>query len=254
VRPGVPDSTAPALPVTDVPRHVAVIMDGNGRWARSRRLPRQAGHRAGIRPVRETVEHSARRGVEILTLFAFSSENWRRPPAEVSGLMTLFLEALDREIAELDANGVRLTFIGDRPSLNPRLQSRLTAAEERTAGNSRLQLVVAAAYGGRWDIAMAARRIAEEVAAGRLAPEAVDEDTVARYRALAGLPPVDLLIRTGGEQRISNFLLWDLAYSELFFSDRLWPDFDTRAYDEALAFFAGRQRRFGLTAEQVASC
>ena len=234
-----------------VPRHVAVIMDGNGRWAERRSLPRAAGHRAGTRSVRSTIEHSVRRGVAALTLFAFSCENWQRPAEEVGVLMQLFLEALDREVAELDANGVRLRFIGDRTRLAPALAARMAAAEQRTLERRRLDLVVAVAYGGRWDLAQAARRLAGEAAAGKLEPQAVDESVLAGRLMTAGRPEPDLFIRTGGERRISNFLLWDLAYTELWFTDTLWPDFDEAAYEAALQDFAGRQRRFGRTAAQL---
>jgi undecaprenyl diphosphate synthase len=237
--------------VFSVPQHVAVIMDGNGRWARRRALPRQAGHQAGIKPVRMMVEHCAKQGVRTLTVFAFSSENWQRPREEVSCLMSLFIDALEREVAELDENGIRLNFIGDLDALDPRLRQATQAAELRTAGNTRMQLVVAVAYGGRWDVAQAARKLATEAAAGRLDPASIDESVLAGALTTAGLPAVDLLIRTGGEKRISNFLLWDLAYSEVFFSDVLWPDFDTAELDRAFEFYAHRQRRFGRTGEQV---
>jgi undecaprenyl diphosphate synthase len=235
----------------DMPAHVAVIMDGNGRWARQRALPRQAGHRAGVRTARQIVEACAIRGIGTLTLFAFSSENWRRPRREVGALMRLFVEALDREVEELHANGIRLAFIGDRAELSPPLKARMEAAELRTRDNSRLTLVVALAYGGRWDIVNAAQGLAREVAAGRLDPEAIDEQAVAERLALAGLPEPDLLIRTGGEHRISNFLLWNLAYAECYFTDRLWPDFDETDLDAALERFRGVERRFGMTSEQV---
>jgi undecaprenyl diphosphate synthase len=235
----------------DMPVHVAVIMDGNGRWARQRALPRQAGHRAGVRTARQIVEACARRGIGTLTLFAFSSENWRRPRREVGALMRLFVEALDREVEELHANGIRLAFIGDRAELSPALKARIEAAEARTRDNSRLTLIVALAYGGRWDIVNAAQGLAREVAAGRLDPEAIDERAVAERLALAGLPDPDLLIRTGGEHRISNFLLWNLAYAECYFTDRLWPDFDETDLDAALERFRGVERRFGMTSEQV---
>jgi undecaprenyl diphosphate synthase len=234
-----------------VPRHVAVIMDGNGRWAEQRALPRAAGHRAGARAVRATVEHAARRGIGALTVFAFSSENWRRPAEEIGVLMQLFLESLDREVAELDANGVRLRFIGDRSRLAPPLVERMAAAEARTAARDRLDLVVAVAYGGRWDLAQAARRLATDAATGRVNAAAVDEDALAARLTTAGRPEPDLLIRTGGEQRVSNFLLWDLAYTELWFTETLWPDFGEAAFDAALADFAARQRRFGRTAAQL---
>ena len=233
------------------PRHVAIIMDGNGRWAKQRSLPRPAGHRAGIRPVRDAVEYCAQHGVQALTLFAFSSENWRRPRDEVRGLMSLFFDALEREIADLDANGIRLRFIGDRTKLNRRLDDATRSAEIRTASNSRMQLIIAVAYGGRWDIAQAARKLAHEVAAGRLDPEAIDEAMIERSLETADLPKVDLLIRTGGEQRVSNFLLWDIAYSELFFSELLWPEFNDAELARAFAFYAQRQRRFGRTGEQI---
>jgi undecaprenyl diphosphate synthase len=234
-----------------VPRHVAVIMDGNGRWAQRRLLPRSAGHRAGIRTVRMAVEECARRGVRALTIFAFSSENWRRPPDEVGFLMRLFLEAIDREIDDLAANGVELRFVGDRGALAPELRERMAAGEARTRGGSRLTLVVAVAYGGRWDVAQAARRLAAECAAGRLRPDDIDEERLGAGLALADLPEPDLFIRTGGEHRISNFLLWNLAYTELWFTDTLWPEFDARELDRAFAAYAARERRFGLTGEQV---
>ncbi|MDH4260753.1 MAG: polyprenyl diphosphate synthase [Gammaproteobacteria bacterium] len=234
-----------------VPRHVAVIMDGNGRWAQQRSLPRAAGHRAGARTVRSTIEYSVRRGVTALTLFAFSSENWLRPAEEVGLLMQLFLEALDREVAELDANDVRLRFIGDRARLAPALVDRMSAAEERTADHRRLDLVVAVAYGGRWDLTQAAKRLMGMAQAGTLDPQLLDETALAGCLTTAGREQPDLFIRTGGERRISNFLLWDLAYTELWFTDTLWPDFDESIYESALEDFAGRQRRFGRTAAQL---
>jgi undecaprenyl diphosphate synthase len=234
-----------------LPRHVAVIMDGNGRWARRRALPRQAGHQAGIKPVRATVEYCAERGVEALTLFAFSSENWRRPREEVSCLMSLFLDALEREVAELDKNGIRLRFIGNLDLLSSPLRQAVRAAEVRTRDNTRMKVVVAVAYGGRWDIAQAARKLAAAAAQGRLDPADIDEATFGNALETAGLPSVDLLIRTGGEKRISNFLLWDIAYSEVCFSDQLWPDFDAAELGRAFDFYAQRQRRFGRTGEQL---
>ncbi len=234
-----------------VPRHVAVIMDGNGRWAAERTLPRAAGHRAGVRAVRTTIEECVRLGVPTLTLFAFSSENWQRPAGEVSLLMQLFLESLDREVAELDSNGVRIRFIGDRVRLAPALVLRMAAAEERTAANVRLDLAVAVAYGGRWDIAQAARWLAGEVAAGRRRAEDIDEAALGASLATAGREPPDLFIRTGGERRVSNFLLWDLAYTELWFTDTLWPDFDAACFGTAIADFGGRQRRYGRVTGQA---
>ncbi len=234
-----------------VPRHVAIIMDGNGRWARRRALPRQAGHHAGIKPVRMSVEQCAAKGIETLTVFAFSSENWDRPPEEVRGLMGLFLDALDREVDELDANGVRLEFIGNREILDQDLREATYAAEQRTAKNQKLTLVVAVAYGGRWDLTQAARRLAMRARCGELSPDDISESVLASELTTAKLPDVDLLIRTGGEKRISNFLLWDIAYSEVFFSEVLWPDFSLEEFEKALDFYAQRQRRFGKTGDQV---
>lgn len=235
----------------NIPRHVAVIMDGNGRWARAQGKPRHAGHRAGAKSVRAVVEAAARNGVGVLTLFAFSSENWGRPEEEVSNLMSLFLESLRREVADLHGNNVRLSFIGARDQLSPRLIKRIEAAEARTAGNTGLKLVVAVAYGGRWDLANAAAQLAAAVKAGDLDPAEINETTLAGHTQLAGLPDVDLLIRTGGEQRLSNFLLWHLAYAELWFTPVLWPDFGAHEFEAALAHFASKQRRYGHTGEQV---
>jgi len=226
-------------------------MDGNGRWAESRGLPRHAGHKEGVRPVRMCIEECARRGVQALTLFAFSSENWRRPSVEVTSIMQLFLEAIDREVDELHKNKVRLRFIGDRQALSVKLQSRMAASEELTARNSGLSLQVAVSYGGRWDIAQAVKKIAASVARGSLPLDGVTEERVAEHLALAGIPDPDLFIRTGGDHRISNFLLWNLAYTELHFCDTLWPDFDVPQLELALVSFAGRERRFGLTRQQA---
>ncbi len=203
--------------------------------------------------MRALVEACAKQGVEVLTLFAFSSENWRRPVEEVSTLMALFVEALQREVAELHSNNVRLRFVGDIGSLQQVLQDSIASAESLTADNDGLTLVIAVAYGGRWDLAQAARRLAEDALAGDLDPAEIDEAAVAARRALAGLPDVDLLIRTGGERRVSNFLLWDIAYAELYFTNQLWPDFGAADFDAALEFFAGRERRFGLVADQAGS-
>jgi undecaprenyl diphosphate synthase len=234
-----------------IPTHVAVIMDGNGRWAKMRSQPRHAGHRAGAKAVRNTVETAARRGVGFLTLFAFSSENWRRPADEVSSLMTLFLEALQREIDDLHRNNVRLRFVGERHKLKARLVRKIEAAEARTAGNEGLVLTVAVAYGGRWDLVQAAGKLAAQVERGELSASDIDEERFAAQLALANVPDPDLLIRTGGEQRISNFLLWNLAYAELYFCACLWPDFDEKEFDQALSTYASRQRRYGHTGEQV---
>ena len=234
-----------------IPTHVAVIMDGNGRWAEARTLPRHAGHRSGVKSVRETVETAARRGISYLTLFAFSSENWQRPAEEVSGLMRLFLEALQREVDDLHRNNVRLTFIGARDQLQAGLIRKIAAAEEQTRNNSGLNLIVAVAYGGRWDIVTAARNLAARVLNKELSVADIDDEKLGGELALAGVPDPDLLIRTGGEQRVSNFLLWNLAYAELWFCDCLWPEFGERQFDEALSYYASRQRRYGHTGNQV---
>lgn len=228
-----------------VPHHVAVVMDGNGRWAHRRLLPRVAGHRQGVESLRRCIRACAERGVQVLTVFAFSSENWSRPPEEVSGLMDLLAAALTREVPELKTAGIRLYFVGERAGLSERVRSGLAAAEAETAGNDRMVLNVCFNYGGRWDIAQAA-------AAAAANGERITEESLGRRMALAHVPDPDLLIRTGGEQRISNFLLWQCAYSELFFSDHLWPEFDEAALDEALAAYAQRERRFGKTSAQVA--
>lgn len=238
-------------PTSIVPKHVAIIMDGNGRWARRRAMPRQAGHRAGVKSVRKVVETAAARGVACLTLFAFSSENWARPKDEVSSLMKLFFEALRREVANLHRNNVKLSFIGARQDLQPELIARISEAETATQGNSGMQLIIAVAYGGRWDIVNAAISLARKVRDDGLQLENIDETAFASELQLAAYPDPDLLIRTGGEQRISNFLLWNLAYAELYFSDKLWPEFGTDDFNSALEHFSQRQRRFGHTGEQV---
>jgi len=234
-----------------VPRHVAIIMDGNGRWAKQRLLPRYAGHRAGVGSVREVVQAAASQGVEVLTLFAFSSENWQRPAIEVNALMELFVAALDREVPKLNKNGVRLRVIGDCARFSARLQQRIRAAEELTRANTGLTLVVAANYGGHWDILQAVRSLAGQVRQGALEPAEITPEHFAQHLSLGELPPPDLFIRTGGEQRISNFLLWHLAYTELYFTDTLWPDFRREAFLLALDTYAKRQRRFGRTGDQV---
>ncbi len=236
-----------------IPRHVAVTMDGNGRWAEQRHLPRIAGHRAGVDAVKGVVESCGEKGVEVLTLFAFSSENWRRPQEEVGLLMGLFMTTLEQQARRLHKNNVRLRIIGDRSAFTTKLQTRILEAEQLTRGNTGLTLVVAANYGGRWDIARAAGRIAERVKAGQLRPEDVTPEVFETDLSIHDLPAPDLFIRTGGEKRISNFLLWQLAYTELYFTETLWPDFDRRAFDGALASFASRQRRFGRTGKQVAA-
>ena len=228
-----------------VPKHVAIIMDGNGRWAERRHLPRFAGHKAGVDALRAAVETAGRRGVKVLTVFAFSSENWRRPEEEVGLLMGLFLTALEQRVQELHENNVRVRVVGERTAFNAKLQERIDEAERLTLANDGLQLIIAANYGGRWDVVQAARRVAEEVHSGTLTPGQVDLEAFASRLCLHGVPEPDLFIRTGGERRISNFLLWDLAYTELYFTDTLWPDFDRAAFDQALASYAGRDRRKG---------
>jgi undecaprenyl diphosphate synthase len=233
------------------PQHVAIIMDGNGRWAARHGRPRQLGHRAGVKAARAVVESCLNARVRTLTLFAFSSENWKRPPSEVEALMRLFVEVLQREVKALHENGIQLRFVGARDTLPELLRRRMADAEARTAGNQRMTLVLAVAYGGRWDMVQAVRRIASKVRSGELDPADIDEALLERHRALAGLPAPDLLIRTGGEKRVSNFLLWDLAYTELYFTDTLWPDFGDDELAGALGFFGRRQRRFGLTGDQL---
>jgi len=243
-------STIHVPSVAAVPRHVAIIMDGNGRWATARHLPRIAGHSRGLDAVRNTVEACVDRGVEYLTLFAFSSENWRRPMEEVSFLMRLFVSALEREIGKLHANGIRLRVVGDLSMFNTRIQELINRAETKTANNTRLTLTIAANYGGRWDIMQAARKLVEQ-SAQEGAPALVNEDTFARHLSMAYAPEPDLFIRTGGEERISNFLLWQLAYAEFYFTPLYWPEFDASALDAAIASYAQRERRFGRTSAQV---
>ncbi len=233
------------------PRHVAIIMDGNGRWAKQRGLPRFAGHKAGVEAVRRVVGACADQGVQVLTLFAFSSENWKRPPTEVSLLMELFFTVLKHEVKKLHRNNVRLRIIGGREAFSERLQARIREAEEFTSGNTGLTVVVAANYGGRWDMTQATRKIAEKVRRGELAVGDVTEDILRAHTEMGDLPEPDLFVRTGGEQRISNFLLWHLAYTELYFTEVLWPDFDSAQLALAIESFGRRQRRFGCTGEQV---
>ena len=235
---------APSSPVA-IPAHIAIVMDGNGRWAKRRLLPRIAGHRQGVESLRRCIRACAERGVRALTVFAFSSENWSRPPEEVGGLMELMAKALAREVPELRQNGIRLRFVGERASLSERMKAGLAEAEAATAAGTGMGLNVCFNYGGRWDITQAAASLAAR-------GEPITEAALAGAMALAYVSDPDLLIRTGGEQRISNFLLWQCAYSELVFSERLWPDFDEAALDEALAAYAARERRFGQTSEQLA--
>ena len=233
-----------------VPRHVAIIMDGNGRWAKQRLLPRVAGHRKGVEAVRATVRACIGRGVEFLTLFAFSSENWRRPADEVSILMQLFLRALEQEVVKLHENEISSKVIGDTARFEPKIRDLIASGETLTAGNQRLTLTIAANYGGRWDIAQAARRL---IAAHPEAAKGFEPEALEPFLSMAYAPEPDLFIRTGGEQRISNFLLWQLAYTEFYFTDLLWPDFDAAALDEAIASYQRRERRYGRTSEQLAA-
>lgn len=234
-----------------LPRHIAIIMDGNGRWAEQRHLPRFAGHRAGVESVREIVRSCGEKGIQALTLFAFSSENWRRPQKEVGLLMELFLTALEHEAKKLHKNEVQLRIIGDTSAFPEKIRKRIREAESLTANNNRLILNIAANYGGKWDITQAVQHLARQVQQGELAPEQIDAERIAGQLNMHDLPEPDLFIRTGGEQRISNFLIWQLAYTELYFTDVLWPDFNRDELEQALSSFASRQRRFGRTGEQV---
>jgi len=237
--------------VTKVPRHVAIIMDGNNRWAKKRLLGGIAGHKAGLKSVRAVVENCARSGVEVLTLYAFSSENWRRPKDEVNALMELFLMALNREVKKLHKNNLKLRVIGDKTGFTKTIQNAIAKAEAMTAHNTGMTLAIAANYGGHWDITQAARSLARDVACGNLTPDQVTEEAMQARIALGDLPAPDLCIRTAGEQRISNFLLWQFAYTEFYFSDEYWPDFDLASLQRAFASYAGRVRRFGRTDEQL---
>ncbi|MCG6886864.1 MAG: isoprenyl transferase [Proteobacteria bacterium] len=234
-----------------LPRHIAIIMDGNGRWAQQRKKPRVFGHRAGVESVRELVRASGEMGIEVLTLFAFSSENWRRPEKEVSLLMELFLMALEKEVRKLDTNNVQLRIIGDVADFPEKIRIRIAEAESLTLNNTGLVLNIAANYGGKWDICQAVRQLATRVKQGELEPDEITEEKIAERLKLHDLPEPDLFIRTGGEQRISNFLVWQLAYTELFFTPVLWPDFNRDEFEKALISFSHRQRRFGQTGKQV---
>lgn len=236
---------------TSSPKHIAIIMDGNGRWATQRGLPRSAGHKKGVNSLRDIVKFCAKNHIEILTVFAFSSENWKRPRQEVELLMDLFISALKNEVNELNKNNVVLKFIGDRHQFPKKLVNMVESSEKQTESNSGLNLFVAANYGGRWDIINACRKIADDVNQGKLDPADINETEMSRYLVLSGYPQPDLFIRTGGEQRISNFLLWQCAYSELYFCEDLWPDFNEGHLQKAIEWYEGRQRRFGLTMEQL---
>ncbi len=242
---------APVIIDNGNPRHIAIIMDGNGRWAQKRLMPRVFGHQQGVKTVRRIVEACASKNIEVLSLFAFSSENWRRPKTEVTMLMELFMATLQREVDKLDKNNIRLKIIGDKSAFSDKLQNKIIQAEAQTRDNTGLVLVVAANYGGHWDIKQATRKIAEQVRAAQIQPQEITEEMIAEHLSTKGLPEPDLFIRTGGEQRISNFLLWQLAYTEFYFTSCLWPEFDQAALDDAIASFKRRQRRFGHTGEQI---
>jgi len=246
-----PVQAQPQAGQEQLPRHVAIIMDGNGRWAKNKNLPRYLGHREGVKAVRRVVEACRQRGIEVLTLFAFSSENWRRPKTEVGLLMDLFIRTLKKEISRLYRNRVRVRFIGDRTAFDPKLHSMMDDAERQTARNDGLTLVIAANYGGRWDIVNACRKIARQVQQGALEPGEINDQVLAAQLSLSGTPDPDLFIRTGGERRISNFLLWQLAYTEFYFCDTLWPDFSETEMADALTEYSRRQRRYGKTGEQI---
>jgi len=233
------------------PRHIAIIMDGNGRWAQKRLMPRIMGHHAGVKAVRNIVEFCAQENIEVLSLFAFSSENWRRPKEEVSLLMELFMSTLQTQVDKLDNNNIRLRVIGDVKAFSDKLQDKIRSAEAQTADNTGLTLVIADNYGGRWDITQAVQRIVSGIKTGELEDQPISEQLIEQYLMTFGLPEPDLFIRSGGEERVSNFLLWQLAYTEFFFTDVLWPDFDAEMMKTAIASFKGRQRRFGQTGEQV---
>ncbi len=241
----IPDST-------DVPRHVVIIMDGNGRWATRRFLPRTAGHVRGVQAVRRVLEGCGRKGVKYLTLFAFSSENWRRPQEEVSLLMRLFVQTLEKEVDKLDEQGVRLRVVGDLSAFEPRLQALIQSAEHRTRQNDRLHLTIAANYGGRWDILQATRQLLRDRPDLADHPDEMTETMLSERLSMAWAPEPDLFIRTGGEQRVSNFLIWQLAYTEMYFTPVFWPDFDAAALDAAFEWYVSRERRFGRTSEQLA--
>ncbi len=239
--------------LTSIPGHIAIVMDGNGRWAKKRNRPRSMGHQAGQKALRATIENCVRLGVETLTVFAFSSENWNRPAGEISRLMEIFLRALDKEVSELHDNHICLRFIGDKTAFSTAIQAKMLKAETLTAGNTRLVANIAVNYGGRWDITQAAKQMATAAANGDLSIDDADESQFAQFLALADSPDPDLFIRTGGEMRISNFLLWQSAYTEFYFTDVLWPDFDSDVLGQAIAAFQSRERRFGRTSEQVKS-
>ncbi len=234
-----------------LPQHIAIIMDGNGRWAKARGKPRVFGHKNGVSAVRKTISSSAKLGIKAVTLFAFSSENWRRPEDEVGILMELFISVLSTEVKKLHKNNLRLRIIGDTSRFSRRLQEKIAHAEEMTASNTGMVINIAANYGGKWDITQAAKRVAEDVKRGQIAPEDIEESTIAQYLTMSDLPEVDLLIRTSGECRISNFMLWQMAYAEIYFTPIFWPEFDEASLIEAVTWYVNRERRFGCTGEQI---
>ena len=237
--------------VNSIPQHVAIVMDGNGRWANKRFLPRAAGHREGVKAVKKIIEASANAGVQILTLFAFSSENWNRPKAEVSALMDLFVSSLDKEVSNLDKNGIRIQFIGDRSQFGEKLQEKIRQAEQITSKNEKFVLNIAANYGGRWDIVQACKTLCEKVRSNSIDLDDLDENEFALHLSTGVMPDPDLLIRTAGEQRVSNFLIWQMAYTEFYYTDLNWPDFDGKQLQIAFEEFTRRKRKFGRTQEQV---
>ena len=236
-----------------LPHHIAVVMDGNGRWANKRHLPRAAGHKAGVNATRRIVENCAKANIKALTIFAFSSENWNRPQDEVSNLMSLFITTISAEVRKLHKKNVCVKFIGDRSRFADKLQKSINDSESLTRDNTGLRLNIAANYGGRWDVVNACKSLIADIQNGVLSAESVDEGRLSEYMSLSDIPDPDLFIRTGGEQRISNFLIWQTAYSELYFTDTLWPDFSDDEFDAAIDWFKGRQRRFGKTGQQIAA-
>jgi undecaprenyl diphosphate synthase len=235
----------------EIPGHIAIVMDGNGRWAKKRKRPRTMGHQAGLKALRAVIEHCVQLGVDTLTVFAFSSENWNRPAGEISRLMEIFLRALDKEANELHENGICLRFIGDKTAFKSNIQTKMSAAETLTRDNTRMVVNIAVNYGGRWDITQAARKLAGAIAQGDLSADDIDESKFANFLALSNSTDPDLFIRTGGEMRVSNFLLWQSAYTEFYFTPVLWPDFDDHTIDEAITAYQSRERRFGRTSDQL---
>lgn len=234
-----------------VPRHIAIVMDGNGRWAKKRFLPRSAGHHAGVNAVRSVIANCANHGVEALTIFAFSSENWNRPKKEIDSLMALFFSTINSEMNKLNEQNICVKFIGDRSAFTDKLQLIINETEKLTADNTGLTLTIAANYGGRWDIVEACKNISQKVSSGEISVDEIDENLMSSELCLSGLPDIDLFIRSGGESRVSNFLMWQLAYTELYFVDTLWPDFNEVSLEKAISWFSKRQRRFGRTPDQV---